>query len=151
MADAGTLKLEVVAAFKNVVKPGVDQIAPHQCLECDELRCALHPYESVNVPDSVMDKHRGDLPLLSDESKHYYLPAWVLRSIDAPDSYYTDALIFALDSDHCWEPSPDYSKRQWRVLLAYLDHIRVRADAFSRPGVDGAIARTQARLELCAG
>jgi hypothetical protein len=97
-----------------------------------------------------MQTHSYDLALLSDESKHYYLPAWLLRAIDAPESNCADALTFALDSDHAWEPTPDYSKRQWRVLLAFLRYIRSRVDAFSHPAIDSAIGRTEARLELCA-
>ena len=139
------LKLEVIAAFKSVAKPSLDQIAPHQCLECDELRVALNPYESMNVPTEVLDGCRWDIPLLSDDAKQYFLPAWLLRSIDEPQSDYTSALLFALDDEHRWSPSVPYTARQWRVLMAYLDFVAMKIDKYELPRVENAKLRIETR------
>ena len=64
--ERDALKLETLAAFRHVQKPGAEQIVPHECVECDELKNDLHPYDSESVPDEVLDKHQSDLPLLSD-------------------------------------------------------------------------------------
>jgi hypothetical protein len=72
---------------------------------------------------------RWALPLLSDDAKQFYLPAWIVRSIDEPQSDYTQALLFALDSDHRWFPSTPYTTRQWRALEAYLDYLEAHVDA----------------------
>ena len=140
-----SLKLEVMAAFKSVTKPSLEDIAPHQCLECDELRVALDPYESLNIPTEVLDKCRWDMPLLSDDAKQYFLPAWLLRSIDEPRSDYTSALLFALDDDHRWAPSVPYSDRQWRVLVAYLDFMASTIDEYELPRVENAKLRIETR------
>ncbi|MCU0806121.1 MAG: hypothetical protein MUF79_13715 [Burkholderiales bacterium] len=140
--DREPLRTEVIAAFRQAPRPALDEITPHACDECDELRDALHPHEPASVPDAVLDRHRWDLPLLSDESKQYYLPAWLLRSIDAPRSDYTEALLFALDSDHRWSPKTPYTARQWRVLGSYLAYIESDADE----AMGDAIGRIRARL-----
>jgi hypothetical protein len=128
--DPETLKLETRAAFRRVAKPKREDIAPHVCLECDELETALDPYTSENLPDYVFAKHCWDLPLLSDEAKQYYLPAWILRSIETPQSDSTQALLYALESDHRWRPATPYTERQWRLLTAYLEFLGQRVDEF---------------------
>ncbi|HMN45857.1 MAG TPA: hypothetical protein PKE27_14865 [Povalibacter sp.] len=129
--DRESLKLEVGAAFKVSRKPVEADIAPHECLECDELRVALAPYEWLNIPDGVLDKHRWDMPLLSDDGKQYYLPAWLIRSINEPESDYTDALLFAFSSEHRWEPTVPYTERQWRLFDAYLEFLGASCNEFT--------------------
>ena len=133
--DQDALKDEIRAAFRHVDKPDALQIAPHECAECDELRNDLHPYDSASVPDAVLDRHVWDLPLLSDEAKQYYLPAWMIRSIEDPESDCTEALLSALDSDHRWFPARPYTDRQWRVIEAYLDFLERNADELTLENV----------------
>jgi hypothetical protein len=129
--DRESLIIETQAAFRGVEKPELNDIAPHKCLECDELRNDLHPYEFLNIPPTVLDKHRWDLPLLSDDAKRYYLPAWILRSINDPQSDYTQALLFALKSDHRWFPTAPYTDRQWRLIARYLEFLEPMVDEFT--------------------
>lgn len=119
---ATDLLTQVKEAFASVPKPPVDDIAPHRCAECDELANDLAPYSAEAMPDAVFSKHVWDLPLLSDEAKHYYLPAWLLRAIpeDAWDS--CDALVHALEADHRWSPVPPYTEQQWLAVDAVLEH-----------------------------
>ncbi len=141
--ERDALKLEILAAFRHVQKPSAEQIVPHECDECDELKNDLHPYDSESVPDEVVDKHQWDLPLLSDDAKQYYLPAWIVRSIDDPQSNYTDAFLSALDSDHRWFPSTPYTERQWRAIEACLDYLEADADEDTRDD----IAKARRRLK----
>lgn len=138
-----SLKIETRAAFRHVAKPELAAIATHACAECDELRASLHPYHSDDVPAEVIDKHRWDLPLLSDEAKQYYLPAWIVRSIDDPQSDYTEALLYALDSGHGWFPAAPYSERQWRLIEAYLGFLEANVDEITLETV----AKVKARLK----
>ncbi|MFN8638173.1 MAG: hypothetical protein U0360_01660 [Dehalococcoidia bacterium] len=63
-----------------------------------------------------------DLPLLSAEAKRYFLPAWLLASIRDPrGSDATDALVFALDGDHRWDPEGGFSEVQPRRHRRYLE------------------------------
>jgi len=140
--DHEALKLEIREAFREVEKPEAETITPHECLECDELRRDLHQYDSGNVPDAVLDEHVSDLPLLSDDAKQYYLPAWIVRSIEDPESNYTQALLDALDSDHRWAPATPYTDRQWHVIEAYLDFLEPHVDELTLPQ----LARAKKRL-----
>ncbi|MBB6094246.1 hypothetical protein HNQ60_003127 [Povalibacter uvarum] len=140
--DREALLIEVGAAFKAVRKPSQSEIAPHECLECDELRVAFAPYESMNIPEKILEKHRWDMPLLSDEAKQYYLSAWLTKSTEEPESDYTDAILSALGADHRWQPATPYTDRQWRLLDAYLEFIASNCNQFDLEHV------VQAQLKL---
>lgn len=124
--DIDGLAHEVAAAFDGVPPP-LDAIAPHDCDECWDLRDRLggRPWRQLDA--EARDAVRWELPLLSDEAKQHYLPVWLLGAIEEPRSDYSSALLFALDSDHRWEPSGGYSGAQRRaiahVLELLIDHV----------------------------
>lgn len=39
--------------FSVAEKPGIDEMTPHRCLECDEVRDQLHPYDQREIPDDL--------------------------------------------------------------------------------------------------
>lgn len=116
------LSRSVEAAFGSVPKPGRGDIAPHRCTECDELAEDLAPHTGFSLPDAVFKKHVWDMPLLSDDAKRYYLPAWLLRVTKStePWSDAGDALVMALDGEHRWDPLVPYSTAEWLAIDAVL-------------------------------
>lgn len=122
---AGELERRVLATFENEAAPPADRIAPHPCAECDELAEDLKGRDPLNIPSDRLEYHRSDLPLLSAEAKRYFLPAWLIGSIDDTESDLTDALIMNLDSDHRQD---GYSDSRKAVIRDYLDYIRARGD-----------------------
>ena len=120
LEDRAALALEVIAAFEAVPPPARDDIAPHPCDECDDLATALDgiaPTDVLNAAPSAV----WDLPLLSAEAKRYYLPGWLLPAIADPQHDAVDALLFALDSDHRWDPAGGYTEAQRAVLTRTLE------------------------------
>lgn len=113
----------ILKAFEADAPPSRDQITPHRCEECDELASDLEGLQPSEVPRERLIYHRWDLPLLSTEAKRYYLPVWMVASIEEPDSDFTDALIMNLDSDH---RNDGYSQLQKAVIVDYLRYIRDR-------------------------
>jgi hypothetical protein len=114
------LRAKVIAAFAGIPKPAV--IAPHPCPECDELAEDFAGFSGETLSDAVFDNHVWDLPLLSDEAKHYYLSAWLLRAV--PNDGWNDAcdsLVYALEADHRWSPNPPYTEAQWVAIDAVLE------------------------------
>ena len=133
---------EILAAFAGMPKPAQEAIAPHRCCECDTLAADLFPHTWCALPDDVLRGHVWDLPLLSDEAKQYYLPAWLLHALADDRSDATDALVFALDADHRWKPVTPYTPQQWLVIDRWLAHMRGRVDEFFQADID----RVRARL-----
>ena len=109
-------------AFAEVPPPAADNITPHECDECDRLREALINRHPDDLSDQWVRQNYDQLPLLSDEAKHYYLPAYLratLREAEAGSSV-GEFVLYALASNHRWEPEGGYSARQRAVVFAYL-------------------------------
>ncbi|MBU8977515.1 MULTISPECIES: DUF6714 family protein [unclassified Lysobacter] len=123
--DDKQLRFEIARAFADVPQPAKSAIAPHDCLECDELRVALAPYAWHDVPGKVLDACRFGMPLLSADAKQHYLPAWLLRSLDEHEvaGDYRSIVVFALDRDHRWDPTRPYTAEQRAAILRYLDFV----------------------------
>lgn len=119
------LATAVIAAWRDVPRPPREAIAPHEyCDECDAVASYLDGRDAFTFDDDALLGCIWDLPLLSAEAKRYFLPAWLLASIRDPQgSDATDALVYALDGDHRWEPEGGYSEAQRAVLVRYLESL----------------------------
>jgi len=81
-----SVRESIASAFKEVPYPGDDHIALHECLRCRELRDDLRGKSSQVLADSVLEHNCGDLALLSPTAFHYFVPAYMLYSLNHPDS-----------------------------------------------------------------
>ena len=122
---------EVLEAFAAVSRPDRAALISHQCCECEELATDLSPWVAAEVPDEVLAKHVWDLPLLSDEGKHYYLQAWLLHGLRAGGESAIDAVVFALDADHRWSPEPPYTPDEWLAMDRWLAYVAGEAKALA--------------------
>ncbi len=120
---APDLATAVIEAFADAPRPAADKIAPHAfCEECAGVAAYLEGRDPFAFEDEALLGCIWDLPLLSAEAKRFYLPAWLLASIRDPrGTDATDALVYALDSDHRWDPEGGYSEAQRAVLVRYLE------------------------------
>lgn len=145
--NSATLKHDVRAAFAALERPGRDALVPHACAECKGLADALGAHTAGALPPGLLQKHVWDLPLLSDEAKQYYLPAWLCSSIDEPCSDATDALLMELRSDHRWNPVTPYSDSQWAAIGEWLELMLLACDPYSRDDVNAAYLKLRPRLQ----
>jgi hypothetical protein len=130
--DAQQLRELILDAFASVPKPSHEEIAPHRCMECDELAEDLAPFEAATIPDAEFQKHVWDIPLLSADAKRYYLPAWLIRCLEVDGPWLPDeasAVLYALSGDLRWEPTSPYSREQWQAIQAWLDYVERFADS----------------------
>lgn len=125
------IEREILGAFASVPKPAQAGLISHPCCECEELAAGLAPFAAAAVPDAVLSKHVWDLPLLSDEGKHYYLQAWLLRGLQAGGENAIDAVVFSLDSDHRWTPEPPYTLDEWRAVDRWLAYVAAGAGSLA--------------------
>jgi hypothetical protein len=84
------------AEFAAVVRPEAAEIAPHLCGECEDVRQRLAPHAFDRVPDETTDYLSDSLPLLGPRGLHYYLPAYLLRTLRDPDWRGIDFLLYHL-------------------------------------------------------
>ena len=113
-------------AFFIVPQPSKDAIVCHACKECLELRDGVFGHTPDQLTDSWVEDNFDQLPLLSDDAKRYYLPAYLRVSACNPDSTVSQFVLFALKGDHRWEPFGGYSKEQRQAICEYLQFLESR-------------------------
>ena len=114
------------AAFSDANLPAEDEIAPHQCPECSEIRHDFGGARANEISDEVLARRADSLPLLTPKAWRYYLPAYLdyaARNIDSDLGRY---LLINLDMEanatHGFEPQISaLSVTEKRTVLAFLD------------------------------
>lgn len=130
------LKHDVCAAFAALERPAAPSLVMHNCCECTALAEDLARHSPASLPAALLQKHVWNLPLLSDEAKQYFLPAWICSSIDDPSSDATDALLMEFRSDHRWSPATGYTQAQWGAIGNWLDLLAQSCDPYSRDDLE---------------
>ena len=83
--DGGSAVEQILRdAFARAPRPRENDIAPHDCYECSDIRKALAPHRFDAVPDEILDGLGSAIPLLSGAALRYYLPAYLLRATRDP-------------------------------------------------------------------
>ncbi len=60
------------------------------------MEAEFKPFTWQNVPDSLVDKYANSLPIFTDQGLQYFLPAYMLRALAAPDGDVWEAVILGL-------------------------------------------------------
>ncbi len=74
-------------------------VAPHDCVECLELRGQLTGTTWLDVPLEFIRDHPDVLPLLSPEAYLTFLPAWLHEGVLEPDGEVASMLLVNLACD----------------------------------------------------
>jgi hypothetical protein len=146
---AAELHRLIVEAFVSAPKPSLEEIAPHRCSECDELASDLVAFGPFNMPEAVFRRHIWHLPLLSAEAKRYYLPAWLIRSLEIDGPWWPDecsTVVRGLGDDHRWKPNPPYTREQREAILLWLEHVAQVGDDIDLENVEKARALVESEL-----
>ena len=87
----------------------------------------------TEVPDKIVEFHHADLPLLSPQGLHYYLPTWLLYSLGHPDSGALESTVFhltpsearMLDDPEYWGHRFDaFTTLQREAIRAFFAEVR---------------------------
>ena len=83
------LRDAVRRAFWDVPYPGDDRLLADDCNSPDEVeKLQSQDWNShwTNVPDRVIEWHANRLAFLSPEAYRFYLPAFIIYSLEKPES-----------------------------------------------------------------
>jgi len=89
-------------------------VAPHDCLECSDIRRALDGRSWLEVPDSYIRDNCDILPLLSTEARQAFLPAWLRHALLQPTEGVAGMMLVHLALQ---PPSGLFTGEQIRVVL----------------------------------
>jgi hypothetical protein len=141
MSEPAEIVEQITAAFAAVPIPPRDALMNHHCCECLETSEA---YDGKRWQEITLEELlRGrEVALLSATAWRYYLPAFPIWSIRAPDAVdvLLDNLVSQLEPpsegrgvpEWFAERSVGFSPEQRQAIVAFLDWYRVRDDAIWR-------------------
>ncbi len=93
------VKERIGTAFVDLTHPAVGEIA----CDCLSVSCEglimereFEPFLWQNVPGDLVDRFASSLPIFTAEGYRYFLPAYMLRALESPDSEVWEAVIHGL-------------------------------------------------------
>jgi len=141
------LQTQIRNAFETVPRPAWEAITGCTCSECTEIRDDFNGVLSNDREGRKMDYHCWDMGFMTDEARHYFLPAWLHLAIKEPKSGYADALLEAFGQDAGWEPPGGYSPAQKEAIAAFLRHLKATDAIHDWPEYYAALFRWTGGLE----
>ncbi len=145
MRDFMSLKEAIQTAFAEVPYPGDNNITrcPYHCRPCQEITDYFKGkgWEGHAVED--LRDHHTALSLITAEAFHYFLPAFMLASLESYNS--TDILPdsirfhfeFDLDHrDHFLVRMTKFSDEQRRVIIEFLRYMEIQGAGSSEDAID---------------
>jgi hypothetical protein len=127
------LRERIITVFPKVDPPLLEDITSHHCDECHEVRDDFHDVRWWAASTELIDENFDDLSLFTPEAYHYYLPAFLLRALDAfdPDSLVLQFCIYNLSPKETPIDDPWYRERlnqfyteEASVISRFLEYIR---------------------------
>jgi len=117
----------IFKAFAEVPKPEPEAVLACHCAHCLPLRDEFLPYSWDKVPAESVDRQRSHLSLFTPSAFHYYLPTYLLRSIEDPGG---DVCIFTayrlndLDSEGARDEYSRLSADQRRCIALTFRYVQ---------------------------
>lgn len=99
------LKNEIFKAFANVEQPAKDNIALHECEECRGVREDFANVRWQEASDELLEGSYDKLPLFSPQAFNYFLPAFLIYTLDNFDDFYSEVCeftLYALTPEKSW-------------------------------------------------
>ncbi len=109
------LKQKIIESFAAVPYPnGV--IAPHECDKCLDLRETFVNENWQTIDSKILEENYSKMPLFSSEAFHYFLPAFLIYSLDNfNDNLVCQFTIYTLSSSEKEiKESYDYWQKYWQ-------------------------------------
>jgi uncharacterized protein DUF6714 len=123
---AQELRASIHAAFESVPHPGYDRVVTHDCEECDEVRRDFGSTTWDRISPAIIDANYDKLPLLSPEGFRHFLPSFLMRALDDPNSNvreYTILGLFSSQTDWYARRIQPLSLREVQVVIDFLNFV----------------------------
>jgi hypothetical protein len=129
MNDAVVALITVItAAFSSPPQLPPERLVTPGSWETDDLVAALNPVR--DMPDRhFVEAHFDSLPVLTHEGLRFVLPAFMIHSLNFPDSPATERVIFHLsppdaEQEYWRERIAVFSQPQRAAICRFLNHLR---------------------------
>lgn len=125
------LKRLIGEAFKEAPQPAVTEITSHECWECNKVREDFGKHLDGQLPEDLLDYHKDSLSFFTASALRYFLPRYLLHSIEHPDSEFTDYTIYHLSPSDLevpyWrERLSVFSEDEKKAICRYLGYLETQ-------------------------
>lgn len=144
----GAFRRDVLRVFGGDKCPPRDEIAPHDCPECNAICRAFAGVGWRRVPDGLIEAYPSCLPLFSPAAYHYFLPSYLLYALDhlTSNAMPTEHLVYDLAiRDHDDEGMIDYVRERLRPFTR--DEIELAARFLELVDTDESFRRYHGEVE----
>jgi len=130
-----TLKQKVISAFADVPYPK-GKIAPHECEECCDVSKTFANKNWKTIKPTILEENPCVMPLFSSEAFHFFLPAYLVYSLEHFSEKYDTVCEFTIyavtpdkksiknNSDYWREKFKDFTLEQMDCIYEFLDFVR---------------------------
>ncbi len=106
----------------------VSEITSHECWECNKVRDDFGRHLDGQLPEDLLDYHKDSLSFLTASALRYFLPHYLLHSVEHPDSEFTDYTIYHLspsdlESPYWRERLSVFSEGEKEAICRYLSYL----------------------------
>jgi hypothetical protein len=99
------LKNEIIKAFSETEQPAKDNIALHECEECRGVREDFANVKWQEAINELLENNYDKIPLFSPQAFNYFLPAYLLYTLNNFDDEFSEVCeftLYALTPDKSW-------------------------------------------------
>lgn len=100
------LKNEIIKAFSETEQPAKDNIALHECEECRSVRKEFANVKWQEASNKLLENNFGQIPLFSPQAFNYFLPAYLLYTLNNFDDKFSkvcEFTLYALTPNKTWK------------------------------------------------
>lgn len=128
MMDRQNLKLMIKNAFASVPCPDIADVADsHHCDECRGVVAVFQSKTWQTISAAHIDANYDKLPLLFPHAYHHFLPAFLLRALDAPGGLTWEYTFYNLTPKNISADPKVAREQRWhdeRTLIFTPDQLR---------------------------
>jgi hypothetical protein len=130
-----SLKQKIKVAFADVPYPkGV--LAPHECDECREVRRTFLNKNWKTIEPKILEENFGIVPLFSPEAFRYFLPAYLIYSLEHFSEKYDTVCEFTIYGvspskeaietrlDYLQQRFKNFTSEQMSCIYEFLNYVR---------------------------
>lgn len=123
---------KILEVFPKTPPPPFEEVTGHRCPECNALRDDFNGVKWWEAEHTLIDENFGKLPLFTPRAFHYYIPAFILRSLEKFNPY-DEVLEFVIYSLYPSEKIADlewfeqrkelFSEQQISIIVQFLNSV----------------------------
>jgi hypothetical protein len=124
------LKSEIIKVFAEVEQPAKDNIVLHECEECRGVRNDFTNVKWQKASGELLENNYDKIPLLSPEAFNYFLPAYLLYTLNNFNDDFSvvcDYTLYAITPEKNWKDENGNISSYWKEKFSLFTTAQMNA------------------------